>query len=248
MEKQERIREEEKEIDLKELFFVIYRRKGIILLVMLIFMLSSVLITKLFIKPVYVSSAQTYILNRQKQDSAITSSDLSSALQLTNDAQVVITSRDTLGQVIDALDLDMTVEQLKSMVSVSSESDTRILNISARSTDAYLARDIVDAVVEIGSKSVVEKMGVEQMNVLDNANIPSEPSSPSLKKNVLMAAVCGLILCCGVILVLYLSNDKICTVEDVERYLELTNLGVIFVDDELDDDSKKNKSKKRSKK
>lgn len=247
MERQEHI-EEEREIDLRELFFVLFRKKVIILLVTVIFMLSAVLVTKLLISPVYYSSAQVYILNRQNQNSIITSSDLSSALQLTNDAKVVMTSRETLQKVIENLGLDMSVEQLAGMVSVSTDNDTRILKIGARSTDAFLARDIVNEVVEIGAENVVEKMGVERMSLLDSANLPTAPSSPSLKKNMVLAGGCGFAFSCVIILALYLFNDKIRIVEDVERYLNLTNLGIIPADEALTDDTKnKKKNRKRSK-
>lgn len=251
MERQEHINEEEREIDLRELFFALVRKKEIILLVTFIFMLGAVLVTKLLMTPIYVSSAQVYVLNRQNQDSIATSSDLSAATQLTNDAKVVVTSREVLNQVIETLNLDMDEAALANMVSVSTENNTRILTISVSSSDAYLARDIVNALVEISSAQVEEKMGVEKVNLLDSANIPKNPSKPSLKKNVVLAGGCGFILSCGIVAALYLFNDKIRSVEDVERYLGLSNLGIIPMDNEMSEEKKgkkKSKKQKRSKK
>lgn len=58
-------------------------------------------------------------------------------------------------------------------------------------------------------------------------NLPTFPSSPNLKKNVLLGAVAGVVLSATVIIVLHLMNDTIRTGEDVERYLDVSLMGVI---------------------
>ncbi len=247
MDRQEHIDTEEREIDLRELFFVLFHKKGIILLVTFVFVLGAVLVTKLFITPIYVSSAKVYVISRQNQDSVATNQDLSAATQLTNDAKVVITSREVMEQVIEKLNLDMTAEALAGIVSVSNDNNTRILTIRVSHSDSYMARDIADAVVDISASNVEEKMGVEKMSIVDSANIPEYPSKPSLKKNAVIAGAAGLVFSCMVILAVYLFNDKIRNAEDVERYLGLTNIGIIPVSDEIGTEKNKGKKEKRKK-
>ena len=244
MEHQEQINDE-KEIDLKELFFALYRKKTIIILVTLIGVLSSVLVTKLFMQPKYVSSAKVYVMNRQNEDSVATSSDLSAATQLTQDAMVVMTSRSIMEQVKENLALDMPIEELIKMVDVANDNDTRILTVRVTNADPALARDIADEVVAVSTGRVEEIMGVEKMNLVESANIPSAPSSPDLKKNIMIAGAIGFILACGVIVALYLFNDKIRTEEDVKRYLGLSNIGIIPIDKEQEGKSRKKKGGKR---
>lgn len=112
--------EEYKEIDLKELFFVLLDKIWIILLTMALFILGAVLITKLFMTPMYVSTTSVYVMNRQNNEGVATSADLSAASQLTKEYEAMVTSRYVLEQVIEKLGLNIEVGGgLKKMVSVS---------------------------------------------------------------------------------------------------------------------------------
>ena len=86
-------------------------------------------------------------------------------------------------------------------------------------------------------------MDVDAVNVVETANIPNEPASPSLVKNGILGGVLGVVLSVIIILAVYLSNDTVKTPEDVERYLQLSVLGNI----PLMDKEKKSKKQKRGK-
>ena len=82
--------------------------------------------------------------------------------------------------------------------------------------------------------------------MVDEANIPTRKSSPSLKKNVLIAGVLGVFLVAAWFVVLFLLNDKIVTAEDVERYLGLGILGQMPLDEaEVKQKKKRKKAQKK---
>lgn len=93
-----------------------------------------------------------------------------------------------------------------------------------------MARFLADTIRDTAAEHIQQVMDVEAVNVADMANIPEQPVSPSIVKNGLIAGVLGCVLAIIVVVVQYLANDTIKTSEDVERFLELSTLGVIPLD------------------
>ena len=63
-------------IDLMDLFQVVFKKLHLVLLAGIIAALVAVLVTKLFMTPVYTSTTKMYVLSKQDANSAVTSSDL----------------------------------------------------------------------------------------------------------------------------------------------------------------------------
>ena len=95
---------------------------------------------------------------------------------------------------------------------------------------------------------IKEIMDVDAVNVVYAAEVPSGPSSPSVMKNTMIAAILGLVAVVGVYVVIFLLDDTIRTEEDVERYLGLSTVGVIPLSNELNVMSKYTGKKKMIKK
>ena len=139
MNNKERERDEEVEIDLKELFFILLHHLWIIVLAGIVLAAGMFVYTRSFVTPLYSSTASVYVLNRQSSDQ-LTYSDLNSSMQLTKDYQQMFVSRTVLEQVIENLHLQntdgsvMSPSTLASKISISSPSDTRIINLTV--TDA----------------------------------------------------------------------------------------------------------------
>ena len=122
--------DDEIEIDLKELFYVIKRKLWIILLTGIVGAVGFGLFTAMVMKPVYTSSTMLYIVNKTTTLTSLT--DLQLGTQLTKDYKVLVTSRPVTGQVITNLDLNLSHEQLVKKIKVDNPTDTRILTISVR--------------------------------------------------------------------------------------------------------------------
>ena len=90
-----------------------------------------------------------------------------------------------------------------------------------------MASQIADAIRVAAADHIQNVMNTEAVNVVDEANIPDEPVSPSIKKNGLIGAIAGAFIAIVIIIIVYLTNDTIQTSEDVERYLGVSTLGII---------------------
>ena len=228
-------RNDELEIDLWEIIRVLWSRAPVIILSGIVLALVAIAGTKLFITPQYQSTTRMYVLAKQNNDT-LTNSDLQTSTLLTNDYAELIQSRTVTEAVIAQMNLDLTHEELLAKLEVTVPADTRILTISVTDPDPYMARDLANTIRDTASEHIQQVMDVEAVNVADEANIPEQPVSPNTMRNGLIAGVLGCVIAVAVILIQYLTNDTIKTSEDVERYLQLSTLGMI----PLDENEKKN--------
>ena len=223
--------EEEIEIDMGELLRYLAGKAGYIILTALAFAVLALAVTTLCMTPRYTSTTKMYVLNRQTNE-GVTSSDLQSSTYLTKDYMEMIRSRTVIEAVIADLNLNSTYEDVLGQIDVSAASDTRVIAISVTDKDPYEARDIANAVRNAAAAHIQSVMNTEAVTVVDEANIPTKKSSPSTIKNVAIAGGVGLFLALAVCVVLYLMNDKVTTAEDVERYLGLSVLASMPLEEE----------------
>ena len=234
--------DDEIEIDLKELFYVIKRKLWIILLTGIVGAVGFGLFTAMVMKPVYTSSTMLYIVNKTTTLTSLT--DLQLGTQLTKDYKVLVTSRPVTGQVITNLDLNLSHEQLVKKIKVDNPTDTRILTISVEDTDPYMAKSIADEFASVASARMAEIMDSAPPNIVEEAYLPTQKTKPSTTKNTMIGGLAGVFLAGAIILVLFVMNDAIKTPEDVEKYLGLNTLATIPVF-EGETGAKKKKSKRK---
>lgn len=237
-------RNDEIDIDLRQIISVIFSKIVVILLSGLIFGLLVFLGSKLLLKPEYKSSTSLYVLSRQSQGTT-TYSDVQTSTQLTQDYKILVTSRNVLEKVISELKLNKTYTELADDIQVSSPTSTRVLNITVKNTDPYKAKEIVDKVASISSESICDIMQIEQVNVIEEGNVPTKPSSPNCTRNAAIALVLGIIVATVIVVLRFMLNDTIHTSEDIEKYLGLSTLAFIPLTQEMDENKDKSKKKKK---
>lgn len=218
------ITEDEIEIDLVELFMVLKSKLHIILLSGILAALLAFVGTKLLMTPMYTSVTKMYVLSRQDSSAGVTYSDLQTGSQLTKDYAELVKSRPVLEQVIAVLNLDMEPEDLAENITVETPTDTRILSISVESDNPKEAKEIADTLRETVSSEIKEIMHAESVDTIEDGNLPKEPSSPSLKKNMVLGGALGVFLALAILIFIFLRDDTIKNPDDVEQYLGLNVL------------------------
>lgn len=238
---------EEMEIDLIDLFFYLKKKIVMIIAAFVAFAVAGALFTTFFMKDEYTAKTRMYVLSRTS-DTGISTSDYSIANYMVKDYEVLITGENVTREVINKLGLDMSVAELTSKISVSAIDSTRVLQIVVVDNKPQRAADIANCVMEISSKQIKAIMDVDAVNVVYEAEVPTQKSGPSLTKNTAIAAVLGAVLAIGVLVVVYLLDDTIRTDEDVTRYLGLGTLGVIPASKELETAGNMGAAQKKKKK
>jgi capsular polysaccharide biosynthesis protein len=161
---------------------------------------------------------------------------------------ILVTSRTVTEKVISELGLDMTADELADTISVTTPSDSRVLEITVSNHDQYEAKRIADKVAEVSAASICDIMQIEKVNIFEEGNIPESPSSPNCVKNAAIAFILGFVLAVAVVVIQFIMNDTINTSEDIEKYLGLSTLALIPISDDLDDSNEVSSARKKKKK
>lgn len=216
---------EEIEIDLLQLWYAVRHRFWLVLLAGFIVADIAFGITKFLITPMYSSSATMLVVTKETTLSSL--ADLQLGSQLTNDYEILITSRPVLERTIEELDLETDYKQLRNTISISNPNDSRMLIITALQPDPALAKKVVDTLTEISSEYIAEKMEVTAPKIIEEGEIPITQSSPSLLRNTAIGGMLGILAAVFLICVAVILNDSIQSEDDIERYLQLPVLAVV---------------------
>lgn len=239
--KEKRVVPDNDVIDLRDLYFAMKRKFLLILAVGLLGACLYGVYTALFMEPLYTSTSSILVLSKETDLTSLT--DLQFGTQLTSDYQVLLKSTGVMEEVIEDLDLDVSVKQLRDSITIANPENTRILEVSVANTDAALAKEIADQVVEVFCKYIGDKMEVIPPKIIEKGKIPTVQASPSMSKNVIMGFLLGVVLCAGIICIIAIMDDSIKSEEDMEKYLGIAVLA--SVPDRQDYINHKKKKKKR---
>ncbi|EGW37838.1 Wzz/FepE/Etk N-terminal domain-containing protein [Desulfosporosinus sp. OT] len=226
----------EEEIDLRQYWEVLKKRWKIIAMLPLIAALVSGIVSFYCIQPVFQTST-TLIVGKKSLDIGqplehmLDYNVLLANQQLTKTYAAIAKSRTVEQNVINGLELPLTVEGLDKLISVNPVKDTEILEITVSNTTPELAASIANEVAQEFSKAVIEIKKVDSVSIVDKAMTPINPVKPNKKLNVLIAFVVGLMAAVGLVFVLeYLKNTVKTSSEksvDVEQLLGIPVLGII---------------------
>lgn len=247
--------EDEMEIDLLDLAYVLLDKIHYIILCLLAGAVLLNAFSFFCIRPTYQATAKMYVVSASN-DSVVDLTDLNIGTSLTSDYEQLMLSYPVLDQVIDELDLDMETEDLAQMVTLENPQDTRILNVTATSTDPVEAMNIANKLTEVSVEYLPETMSTNPPNIAQQAQLPDEKAAPSYARYTLIGALLGAILYCAYLTVRYLLDDTIRTSEDMEKYfgvVPLTSIPDSDIFEEMEkreekEDSVKNKKRIRKEK
>lgn len=243
MEEKQVNKQEEIEIDLRGVIRLLWSKANIILLCGTFVAVLAFGATKLLITPKYESVTKMYVLTKQNNE-VLTQGDMQASTYITKDYAELIKSRTVIETVITQLDLNISNKALLKKIGVFTPIDTRIVGISVKDENPYKAAEIANAMRDVSGQHIRDVMEVETVNTVEDAEIPEEPASPNAIKNALLCGALGSILALFMVILRHMLNDTVKMEEDIEKYLEMSVLGII----PLDEGEKKNKRKKKSSK
>ena len=213
------------EIDVFAMLKTLWKRKFSIVLVALVFAIAAFGYSAFLAKTEYQSTSRIYVVSRQNQDNnALTNSDLQAGSYLVKDYREIILSQNVLSQAIEELKLDMTPAELSKKISVSVPTDTRILSITAKDGNPKEAARIANGLRNVAAEKIIAVTKVSDVTTLDEAEVPQSPSSPNIRRNVLLGFIAGAGLMVVLMVVVEVLDDRVKRPEDIEELMGLTLL------------------------
>lgn len=154
--------------------------------------------------------------------------DILAGQQLVKEYKEIIKSRSLAKTVIKDLGLKGTrPEELIQNVSVSLVDETRILEVTVSDSSPESSAKLADCVGRVFMEKVLEVMKVQNIAVIDAAEVPAGPVEPQHKKNTAVGGFAGLLLGSLIVYLMEELDETIKTPGDVEKYLGIKVLGTI---------------------
>lgn len=216
--------EEEIEINLGELFQLLKQNIKMIVISILIGIIVLGIMTVFFINKKYESTSKLF-LKPDVTEGITDYTQINSNNLMVNNYIEMLKGNNIQSQA--ANELNMETNEVKAALTISNQTNTQIISITATTTDPELSKQIVDAVVKVFRKEVKETLNVNNIAVVDQAEVATAPVSPNLKMNLIIGALLGGFISVGYLFIKFMLDTHIHNKEEAEKYLGIPMLGSI---------------------
>lgn len=214
-------------IDLLEVLQVVRQHILVIILVTAIAAVAGFGVSRFVMVPQYQASALMIVNTRQDTTANVTSDQINSATKLVSTYSIIIKSDTVLQQVINNLGLSLTYDELKDRVNVEAVDETQVMEITVQSDNPEWARQVCEQITTISPNVILESVEAGSVKLISQASVTPDPVSPNVMKNTAIAALLGLVVSVGLVVLRELLDNKIKSEDDVRKYLDLPVVGVI---------------------
>lgn len=219
------------ELNLTELLKYYLKRIPVIVLATILALLIGYFYIKEVQVPLYHGTTTIILVQQQEQNQSSTmmQSELTINEKLVSTYSQIIKSRRVLDQVIATLNLDTTTNNLANNITVTSVSETSIIKVTVSDEDKELAPVIANQIAKVFETEVTKIYNLENISVIDEAIMEENPYNVNVPKQMIIYALIGLVLSCGIIFVMYYFDNTIKNKKEIETKLNLAVLGEIPV-------------------
>ena len=227
MEEKESVRESE--IDLRAILQLLRRNLALLIVVTLVFGAGAYLFSSFFMTKKYEANATIIVNNLSDGQTTVNSGEITAAQNLADLYAIIIKSDTVLQEVINRKMLNMTYEELRSAINVSSINSTQVITVSIVHENAETAKKIIESVVEVAPPIIKDRVEAGSVEVISEPSITNNgnPVSPNSRRNALLGAAVGLILTLAFVFIKELTNNTFKTEEDITEELKIPVLGLI---------------------
>lgn len=188
-------------------------------------------ITTFAITPLYSSSATVYVYsdgtNNRNETMYVTYSELYAAQYLADPYVSVLQSDSVLQKVVDRLDLDISASQIRKRLKITGGDRSLILTVTFSDPDPELAQKVVKTITAVAPGEIKRVIKAGGISVIDEARLPSQPTSPDIMLNTAIGAVGGALALLIILVISDFLNPAIRSEEDIEEALSVPVLGTI---------------------
>ena len=215
----------EMEIDLLELMLRLVEKWKQIAVTALLGAIVAAIMVLFVVTPTYEATAKLYVLNAS--NSIVNLSDLQIGNYLTRDYTEVFRNRHVYEEVVRRLGIDIEYAALTGRITVTNPSDTRILYITAKSTDPIEAMNLANTYAAVAQEFIPQRMESQEPTLFETAALPDSPASPNKLLGIVMGFALGMFAMCAYVAIQFVLDDRIRANEDIEKHLGLAVLGIM---------------------
>lgn len=216
------------ELDLRELFKVLWKRAWIIVLCAVVLAASVCVYTVNFVTPKYEASVTIYVNNNSSRDNTyISSSDLAVALRLVATYVNIIQSDTVLEKVIAETGLKISAGQLRSMISAEAVEETEMFKVTVTTSNPRMSADLANAIASVAPEEIAGIIEGSSAKIIDYARVPTNRSSPNYVTNTVLGGMIGAVLAVVVIVLANMLDVRVKHEDDLAKICTVPVLGMI---------------------
>ncbi|ANU10246.1 chain length determinant family protein [Planococcus antarcticus DSM 14505] len=219
----------ESTFNLNKFLKAMQKRKALIILVTLAFIVFSAVASYTIMKPVYKATTQILINQNTVSNQDFDSLDIDTNLQLIGTYNVIIKSPAILANVIEELQLKETVQTLTERTTVNNIESSQVVSLSVEDSSMEQAVLIANTTAKVFQEEIQQMMKVDNVSILAAAETTGSPKPirPDPIFNMAIGAIVGLVFGMGITLILEQLNTTVRSEEDIEEMAGLRILGVV---------------------
>lgn len=215
------------ELDLRQLFNMFWSRKVPIILIVLIFISIGIIYTIGFTAPKYTSYTTLVLASSNNNTNTITSTDISVNSKLVATYSELIKTKNVIRKVVSNLGINISEEEIRNNIAVTSVSNTELIKISVTNSNANTAAKVANEVARVFGEKVKEIYNINNVQIVDEAEVSSVASNINHKKDIIMFASIGIVIAIIYVVVANMLDTTIKTAEDVEEAFKVPVLASI---------------------
>ncbi|MCJ7687839.1 MAG: Wzz/FepE/Etk N-terminal domain-containing protein, partial [Clostridiaceae bacterium] len=198
-------------MELMEYFTIIKKRILLIILITIGATVFSGILSYFVITPTYKSDISVIIgkIQTSSVESQANYNDVIMYQKLVKTYSEFAKSRRVSEHAIQALNLKIEPSQLQNMVTVAPKGDTEFLTITVKSKDPKEAMDIANQLAKSLKVISTDVKKVDNIQLLDEAILPTIPDNPNPKLNMAIAFFIGLMISLGIAFLMEYLDDTV---------------------------------------
>ena len=217
---QEEDKNEDVEIDLVEIWQVIKKQFGLLVIIVILCAVLAGVISKFFIAPKYTSSSTIFLTPSISESGVVDYTSQTSNEKLVNNVMALLVQDNILSEVAKQTGME-SVEELRDQIEVSNDTNTTLVKVEATTLNPKLSKNIVNSMVNVFIDTMQENLNLKNIEIVDKAKLSYEPSGPNVKKNILIGAAAGFVIDALIVVLKVLTNTRLKSKEEAEKYLNL---------------------------
>lgn len=211
--------------NIQELVYHILSKWKLFFCVGIICAIASVIYSQFFVSPTYYATSKLFINDGQKIKLQLT--DLESASWITTDYTEVFKTWEVHEMVNRMLGKNYTYEDLQKCISVTALDNTRVIYITAETSQAELSVALANAYAQAGKIFIRETMKTQEPTIFSVAVASAEVTSMSKYKVVIASVVLGCIFAGMIILFSFVHDERPRSAEDILEYTNIPTLAIV---------------------
>lgn len=212
------------EIDLIELLKLFWRKKILIILIILCFTAIGYIYTTKYVTPQYDATTTLVLATIDDKNNTNTSaiaSEITINSKLVSTYTELIKSKSILEEVILKLRINMKEEELRKSISVSTQSNTSLIDLKVTNENAEYSSKIANELANTFIEKISDIYNIKNVQIVSKAEVPVTPSNINHKKDIITFSLIGIVISVLFVMIVNIFDTTVKSADEIEKMFDL---------------------------